>query len=178
MKSMTWYHFNWFDFVIIGIIGLSIIVSFFRGFLRESVSLITWVVAVILAVRFATPITSELHLHIESANIRFLIGFVIIFILVLIAGLIVNLIISFFVKKTGVSLFDRLLGLLFGAVRGLLAIAILLMLLYVTPWKDAMWLKSSQLSPHFKPIINWLHSFLPNQIKEISEWFKENKNLL
>lgn len=169
--------FNWFDFVILAVIFLSIIVSFFRGFLREAISLITWLIAIIVALKFAGPLGNELSSHIESASLRFIIAFVILFFGVLIAGLIVNLIIKLLVEKTGMGFFDRLLGGLFGAARGILLVAIVLMFLYVTKFQDETWLKQSKLTPHFQPLVSWLSSFVPKQINDVANWISDSKKI-
>jgi len=167
---MNWAAINWFDISIIVVIAISIIASFFRGLLREVVSLFAWLAAVLLGLKFAEPLGKELGEHIASPMIRYVIGFAIIFIAVLVLGLIVNVIIKFLVEKTGISLFDRLLGVAFGAARGIVLVAVVLMFLNVSPMRDNRWLKESQIAPMFKPIVTWLATFLPKQMKQMSAW--------
>ena len=170
MRSIVLENLNWFDFSIIGVVLLSLIISVYRGFLREAISLVSWVLAIILALRFATPLGNELSTHIESPTIRYLIAFAIIFVIVLILGAIVNLIVKMLVDKTGLGFTDRLLGILFGTARGLLAVSVILMFLYVSPMKDKAWLTSSQLAPQFNVVVDWLNKFLPKKVKQVSDW--------
>lgn len=169
---MAWYDFTWFYFVIIGIVAFSVIVSFFRGILRELVSLITWVVALLLALRFAQVLGNDIAEHFASPMIRYVIGFVIVFLAVLVVGLIVNTVLKFLVEKAGMGFFDRFFGAIFGAARGLIAVVIVLMFLHVSPAKNSAWLENSKLAPLFKPAVTWVNSYLPDQIKQMSEWLK------
>ena len=165
-------HFNWVDYTIIGIIAFSIIISFFRGFLREAVSLVVWIAGVLLALKFATPVQVHLQAWIASATIRYIIAFVALFLVVFIVGALLNALLHAVVSKTGLSATDRLLGIFFGGVRGLLIIAILLMFVSVGNVKDGTALAQSRLAPEFKPIVVWLNGFLPMQIKQLSQWVR------
>jgi len=167
---MHWYSMNWFDLAIIGIIAISIIVSFFRGLLREMVSLIAWVAAVLLALKFGQYLGEDIAKHFSSPMVRYLIGFFVIFIAVLVVGFIVNVIIKYLIDKVGAGFFDRIFGVVFGAARGLLFVAVVLMFLGVSPMRDATWLQDSQIAPMFEPLVSWLDSFLPKQLKQLSEW--------
>lgn len=176
MNTLHWFQLNWFDFAIIVVIILSIIVSFFRGFIREAVSLITWLVAILIGLKFATLFGNTLSGHIESATFRYLLGFIILFISVLIIGLLFNLVLKFLIDKSGLSLFDRFFGIFFGAVRGVLLIVIALMFLSVTEYQQATWVKQSMLTPYFHPLVTGLSAFLPKQMKAVSEWVINKPN--
>ena len=106
-------HFNWVDFTIIGIIVFSIVISFFRGFVREAISLITWISAVIIAFKFTKPIQIYLKVWISSDFLRYVVTFSILFLAVFIFGIFVNLIMHILVRKTGLTIIDRLLGIFF-----------------------------------------------------------------
>ena len=113
------------DYIIIGIIAFSILVSLLRGFVREVLSLGSWVVAFIVASQFYPYLAAYLT-QIESMYIRNGTAIGILFVLTLIVGAIVNYVISQLVDKTGLSGTDRVLGAIFGLVRGALIVAALL----------------------------------------------------
>ncbi|MFV9988905.1 MAG: CvpA family protein [Coxiella endosymbiont of Dermacentor nuttalli] len=106
-------HFNWVDCTIIGIVIFSIIVSFFRGFVREIISLVTWIAAVTVAFKFTEPIQIYLNIWISSDFLRYIVAFSILFLAVFIFGIFVNLITRILVRKTGLTIIDRLLGVFF-----------------------------------------------------------------
>ena len=113
------------DYIIIGIIAFSIIVSLLRGFVREVLSLASWVVAFIVASQFYPSLAAYLT-QIDSLYIRNGTAIGILFVLTLIVGAIVNFVIAQLVDKTGLSGTDRVLGAAFGLLRGVLIVAAVL----------------------------------------------------
>ncbi|MGH8281158.1 MAG: CvpA family protein, partial [Gammaproteobacteria bacterium] len=103
----------WVDYLILVIIVVSALISLLRGFLREIVSLITWIVGFWVALRFARPV-GDTFTVIHNPSVRVIIGFVILFVAILIVGAVINFIIGKIMKKTGASPADRVLGLIFG----------------------------------------------------------------
>ena len=143
------------DYIIIGIIAFSILVSLLRGFVREVLSLGSWVVAFIVASQFYPYLAAYLT-QIESMYIRNGTAIGILFVLTLIVGAIVNYVISQLVDKTGLSGTDRVLGAIFGLVRGALIVAALLFFMDTfTNFEQTDWWTESQLIPHFGFIIEW-----------------------
>lgn len=175
MFDIAWSHLNWFDGVILGVIGLSILISFFRGFVREFISLVTWVVAIILSIKYALPLGEELSTFIDSAVLRYFIAFGVIFILVLIIGVAINAVLHGFTQESpGFSVVNRLLGVVFGAVRGILVMGMVLLFIHLSALQKSAWYEASQLSPSFKPLTQWLHHFLPQHVQELRNYFNGN----
>ena len=110
------------DWVIVGVIGLSAITSIFRGFIREASSILSWIAAFIVASRFY-PQLSEYITFSNDDLTRKVIASIVLFIVTLIALGFVASTISSLVKKAGLSSFDRLLGVVFGVVRGILIVS-------------------------------------------------------
>ncbi len=158
--------FTWVDYVIIGIIGLSVIVSLVRGFVREALSLVTWAVAFWVSFSFSGTLASLLTNYIHSGSLRQIASFGILFIITLLLGSFINYLIAQLVDSTGLSGTDRMLGVIFGFARGVLVVSLLLMLASLTPMQQEMWWKASLLIPQFQPIQLWLHGFLPKAVTE------------
>lgn len=163
-------HFNWTDFSIIGIVAFSVIISFLRGFLRETVSIVIWSLAIIIAIKFIEPAQLYWQPWIASPFVRYTVNFTGLFLSAFIISMLTNVLIHALIKKTSLSLVDRLLGIFFGAGRGLLIVAVLLMFVSVESIKDSALMKKSQLAPKFQPIVSWLNKFLPSQFKHVSHW--------
>lgn len=153
--------FNWADYVIIAIMVLSVLISLVRGFVREALSLASWALAFIVALKFHPYMSILLEHLIHSGGLRTICAFGLLFVGVLILCAILTFMLSALVTKTGLSGTDRLLGAIFGAARGILVISALLLVAQLTPSPQSSWWKESVLVPHFSPIENWLKSFLP-----------------
>lgn len=172
MNLNIFLHFNWVDFIIIGIIVFSITISFFRGFVREAISLLIWIGAIVIVFKFLEPLQIHLSPWINSNFIRYSVAFGILFLAVFICGIFINLIIHALLKKTGLTITNRLLGIFFGAARGFLIVSIFLIFVSVGNIKGGTVVSQSQLASKFKPIVIWLNQFLPWQLKNIfNSWY-------
>ncbi|MDH2997890.1 colicin V synthesis protein [Pasteurellaceae bacterium LFhippo2] len=164
------------DFIIIGIIVFSLLVSLWRGFVSEVLSLAGWVVAFFVASKFY-PYLSSYLLAIDSVQIqnseylRNGIAAAVLFLAVLIVMSIVNALLSQLVDKTGLSGTDRVLGGAFGALRGIFIVAAILFFLDTfTAFNQSELWKESQLIPHFDFIVKWFFE----QLQANSSFLKSN----
>lgn len=164
-------HFNWIDFTILGIVGFSAVISFFRGFIRESISLVAWSLGFYLALRYAMLLQVELTEWIPSESMRYFVSFVGLFLCVVIVGMLLNILVHTIITKAGLSLTDRFLGVFFGALRGLVIVGVVLVLLMnMGSVSDSVALTQSKLAGQFKPMVLWLNTYLPDKMKVIGEW--------
>lgn len=154
----------WVDLVILGIIGISAAISLFRGFVKESISLATWVLAGTIAVRYMDVMAGLLEQSIASVTIRMGASFASLFIITLIVGAIVNFIVGQMVEKTGLSGTDKALGVAFGLGRGVLIVVMMLFLAGLTPMPQEPWWKESLLIEHFAAVSIWIRDFLPTDM--------------
>ena len=152
------------DIVIIVVISLSALFSVLRGFVKEAISLASWVVAIWLAVTFASKLAELLPPSIESEAVRQAIGFAVIFILTLIVGAIVNKLTNQIVKKTGLSTADRVFGIAFGILRGGLIIVVFVVIGGMTPLTDMDWWQSSVLLQWFEQAAVMVQEYLPEDL--------------
>ena len=166
-------HFNSLDYVIIGVVALSVIISFFRGFLKEAISLATWFLAFIAALKFAPWVSNDiLHSVISHETSRYIASCVLIFLVVMVVGIIVNKFAGTLVTISGLWIFDRALGIVFGAARGLLITIIGLVIIQAGPFDNTAFAKESQLTPYFQPIVTQFESYLPKEVQHVSQWMK------
>lgn len=147
--------FNWADWVIVAVVLLSMLISLVRGFVKEALSLLTWVAAFVGARLFHPLVVPYLAPYIETPSLQLLAAFAVLFFGILLAGSIVNWLISLLVKATGLGGMDRLLGTVFGAARGLLLLVVALALLRLTPAERDPWFQQSALIPHLALVEEW-----------------------
>lgn len=155
---------NWVDYGIIAIIVISAGIGIVRGFVKEVLSLASWAVAIWVALTFYTQVAEMLVEYIETPSVRLFAAFLGLFIVLLILGAIVNHLFSKLVEKTGLSGTDRLLGLIFGLVRGAAVIILVILLGRTTPMPADPWWQASSLLAHFEPYAEMAHGYLPEKI--------------
>ena len=162
MVNETTNIFNWVDYTILIIIGLSTLVSVFRGLIKEAISLLVWIAAVFFAIKFFSPFGQYIHKHaVDSVVLSNVFAFAGLFLSTLLLGLIINIIVSLLIEKTGLNATDRLLGIVFGVVRGVLLVSILLVVVNFSSLNEMTSIKQSKLASAFLPISNWLSKFIP-----------------
>ncbi len=146
---MSGMSFSIADFVIIALVLLSAAFGLWRGFVKETLSLFIWVLAVWVALNYSSDLAQFFATHIHHDKVRYYLSFVILMIVTLIVGGLVNMLLVGLIKKTGLSFLDRFFGLIFGIARGLLIVALLLLIADFTTMSDASWWKDSTFIPYF-----------------------------
>ena len=144
------------DYVMLGVIALSMLTGLFRGFLKELTTLCVWGLAIWLGLSYAQQLTPWLSPYIHDRMLRTVIGFLIIFFAVILLGALVNLLVSFMVHRSGLSSTDRLLGVMFGFIRGLLLVCLLMLAADKTGFDKAYYTHQSVFYPHLLPFVHWL----------------------
>lgn len=155
---------NGADWVIVAILGLSVLVGLWRGLVREAVSLAVWLAAIVAAIAFGPQVTELYADWISLPSARTALAYATVFILVLIVGGLLGWLLGRLVHGTGLGGTDRMLGLGFGLLRGGLVVAALVLVLGYTPLPKDPWWHESQLIPRFEPAAAWLREQLPDTL--------------
>ncbi len=161
----TLYTLNWMDYCCMACIGCSTIIGLSKGLVKELSSLANWIIATWLGFLFYQPMSTQLPDIVQPQLIRFVLGFLVIFVIILVLGTLLNSVVSWLIRKTGLSGFDRLLGLVFGLARGTLLVGIAMLLIRATPLSRMEAWKTSLLLPYLKPLENWLRDFVVMELE-------------
>ncbi|MGH8533260.1 MAG: CvpA family protein [Gammaproteobacteria bacterium] len=154
----------WVDYAILAIIGLSALISILRGLIREVLSLLAWILAILVAMTFMRPLADSLTPYISVPSARLIIAFMALFIATLLCGAIINFIIAKLVISSGLSGTDRMLGIVFGIARGALVVGVLVLMAGLTPLPQDPWWEQSVLLGRFEAMALWLRSYLPPEV--------------
>ena len=141
---------NWADWTILAIVAISTLIGLSRGFVREVLSLLTWVAAFVVAMMFRDQLAPLLSNLVDTPSLQAIAAFAILFIFTLLAGAGLNMTLSAFVEATGLSGTDRVLGMVFGLFRGcIIVLALLIFAPALIPVEEDGWWQESKLIPHF-----------------------------
>jgi len=152
---------NLFDYLLLAIAGFSMVLSLWRGFVREIISLIGLVAAFVIAGRASGVATELLTDWIPNATVASLAGFGLVFVCVMLIVALAGSLIRKLVDMADLTASDRTLGMVFGLARGLLLIG-LFFLVYTTYAKpDTAWMKNSVLTPYAVQMGNMLGKVIP-----------------
>jgi membrane protein required for colicin V production len=136
------------DYLIVALVILSAAVGLVRGFLREIIALATWVVALLVAWHFAGWLEPYLGGLLSSPPVRPWAARALLVIAVLLIGAGLGAIITHFVRLSLFSSTDRFLGFLFGVVRGLVILGVLVLACQTLRLDEEQWWRSSRLLPY------------------------------
>jgi membrane protein required for colicin V production len=148
------------DYVIIAAILLSASIGAVRGFLREAVSLGTWVIALFVAWHFSDLVEPHLGGLLGGSDVRPWAARVIILVLLLLLGSIVGAVLGHFVRLSIFSGTDRLLGFAFGMLRGFVLLGVFVILGQLLRLEGEYWWGHSTLIPYGESIANGVRTLV------------------
>lgn len=156
----------WIDYAILGVIALSALIGFFRGFAREAIGLASWALAFFVAYKLAEPVADLLESWISVRSVRLAAAFGGLFIITLIIGAVFNYSISKLVTGTGFAGTDRALGGVFGVLRGVAILVLLVLLAGLTAVPRDNWWQQSIFIGHLEEGALWARGWLPDDLAE------------
>jgi membrane protein required for colicin V production len=161
------------DYTIIAVVGLSVLTGLFRGFVKELIALFVWVIAIWLGFEYSSTLAPHLKPYIDDTTIRTAASFILILLATLLIGAIINALFSFVLHRTGLSGTDRLLGMIFGFVRGVFIVALVIVVINMTSLSKENYAQQSVLYAQFDPLVRWLSTLVPNFIEHAKKLDKE-----
>ena len=153
-----------FDWIIAAILVVSILVGIFRGFIKESLSLISWILAIWLAFNYCSEAGEFIHqyINIPAPNFRERAGFALVFITTLFIFSVVSYIITKIFVRGPIKGVDRVLGLGFGALRGAAIVVALLVVARGFGLETSDWWQNSQYLAKFEPFMETVETLFPD----------------
>jgi membrane protein required for colicin V production len=178
---MIIFNFSLVDWFIVAILVYSVVISCFKGFIRQVLGLITVVAGVLLAAWFYRAVGALFKDVVRTENIALFLGFTLIFLVTLLAGFIAIWLATRFMKFAKLQWADRLLGAAFGFIRGWMICAAILLGLTAFEIQTER-LRNSVLAPYFLPGSRVIAITAPYEIKAkflvgyraLERWWREN----
>ena len=139
--------FNQIDIVILIITVLSSAFGLWRGLIKEVLSLLTWIAALLVSRVYSEPLAGLMTGVIENDGIRYVSAFAILFVIVMMFGTFLNFLMSKLLNVTGLKFADRLLGAGFGVARGVIIVLVIMFITSMFVSETELW-QQSQLVPY------------------------------
>ena len=158
---MDWTNLSVVDYVILSVIGISVITGLFRGFIRELMAIGVWAIAFWGAIHFSKLVSTWLVPWIHQTEFRGICSFILIMIAIFILGGIFTSFLSYIINHSGLTGTDRILGMVFGWVRGVLIISLMIIVAKIAGFSDEDYVKKSKFYVQFTPIVKWMNSYVP-----------------
>lgn len=160
---------NWADYTILAVVLVSVVIGALRGFTREILGVLGWVLAFWAAAHFAADAAEWLAPRIETPAVRKAVAFGGVFLGVLLLAAIATFLLTMLIRESPLAGIDRTLGGGFGFLRGLFVIAVLLMVAGTTAARDDPWWQQSVLVPHLEWMADGLHAITPKRWLQVLE---------
>lgn len=156
---------TWLDWIFVAILALCVLMGMVRGLIREGLGLVVWIVALLVARAFCVQVGEFFHDSITNPVIRMVVGFVIVAFVVFILGGFCIKLLNALVSWVGMGSFNRLLGGVFGAIKGLVVLAVIGIVIPATPFANVpAWQQSV-----FRPSVTSLQGVLYQQYRQLEQ---------
>jgi membrane protein required for colicin V production len=153
-----------FDYTVLGIMGLSMLLSVMRGLVQEVLALAAWVLAFWLASHYASVVAVWMPQSLPNDELRYLAGFILIFFVTWVASAMLRVTFNQFLQATGLRPMDRLFGAGFGLLRGfLLCLTLVLAAGFTSLPKQMIW-RNAMFSPLFEEAAVMAKVWLPEAL--------------
>ncbi len=150
---------NAVDIAIISVTGISCLFGLWRGFIKEVLSLVSWVAALVLARMYSETVSELMSGVISNEGARYVTAFVLIFVAVMLIGTLITSLFTKLLSATGLSFVNRLFGGVFGIARGAVIVLVILFITNVFVSETALW-QESQLIPYGMSAIDWSRTYI------------------
>ncbi len=149
------------DIIIAVALAASIVIGLVRGFVKEAISIATLVIAIWAALYFGPAVGEVSQSWLTSAELQTWFGRVLVFAIILSIGGLLGWGISKLIRLSVLSGFDRIMGSAFGAIRGILLVALFVIGGQFSGFDNDDWWLSSRLMPHFEVVADWIKVMAP-----------------
>jgi membrane protein required for colicin V production len=148
------------DALILLVLLGSTLIGLLRGFVREAVSLVFWVAAIWAAWKFGPLVEPHLGGLLADRSVAPWVGRLVVLVLVLLIGWVIGMLLSYFSRSLGLGPLDRVIGLFFGIVRGMVLVGLMTIGAELLHLNHEEWWNRSKLVPYGETAGDWLRAMV------------------
>lgn len=160
---------NGFDLAILGVVLVFAIIGIVRGFIKEVLSLTSWILSFWVAFSFAEQASRFFEPYIDAPLLRLVAAFATLFVCTLLMLTIISFLLHKLLSVSAIKGTDRALGGVFGAAKGLVLIAALMLFAQETVLPQEKWWQTSVLAGHFQPLVLVIRELLPIEMTDVPQ---------
>jgi membrane protein required for colicin V production len=158
-----------FDYAVLAVLALSAAIGLWRGLVSEVMALVAWVLALFLAWHYSAAAAELFSGMIVEPAWRQVAGFALIFVAVLLLAMLVRFLLRELLRAIGLGPVDRMFGALFGLVRGLAIVFVVVLLGGMVGISREPWWSNALLAPPLETAViaskPWLPEAVANRIR-------------
>jgi membrane protein required for colicin V production len=159
---------NGADYLFVAILVVSLTLGVFRGFVREAISLLAWLVGLWVAWHFAYVLHPYLGGVLSQPGLREWVARLLLLVAVLLVGSALGWLVNYLVTRAaGLVVMDRVLGGMFGLVRALVIIGVFVLITQGLKLDHQRWWESSRLMPYAAHLANWLGRYAEPEVEPL-----------
>lgn len=148
----------------------SAVLGFVRGFIREAVSLLSWLIALWVAWHYADLVNPWLGGALAEPGVREWAGRAIVFLIVLLLGALVGGLVAYFAHRAaGLAVADRVIGTIFGLLRGVIVIGLIVIGGRAVNLHGEPWWQKTRSMPAAEAVASWLERYAEPAAAELVE---------
>lgn len=161
---------NGADLLILSVLAISMLLGLVRGFVREAIALLAWLGGLWLAWRYAPLLEPSLGGAVGEPPISTWTARALIVLTVLLLGWFLAALLSHILRHSGLSvLVDRVLGAIFGVLRGAVVVAAFVLLGQFVELTQVEWWRESRMLPYMSEFAGWIQTFAETGMKMLEE---------
>lgn len=153
-----------FDYAVIAVIALSVVLGFWRGVVGEALALAAWVLAFFTARYFAPFVAPVLAERVPEPGLRIALSWVLVFMAILLVVALLRHVVKLLLKAVGLGWLDRMLGACFGIVRGALVVLFAVLVAGLTPLPKESWWREALLSAPLETVVIAARPWMPQEL--------------
>ena len=165
------------DWCVVALMALSTMFAFFRGFTREFIALVTWIVGVAAALALSPVVASWLPDFGVNEAVRYIVAFASILVAALLVGALVAWPLGSVIRKSGLGFVDRFLGAIFGVARGVLLVLGFVLVAGLTSLPRQDWWQNAALAPALAAAAFAAAPWLPSEWAQRLDYSREGRTL-
>jgi len=153
-----------FDYGVVAVFGLTLLLGFWRGLVSEILALAAWVVAFFAARATASEVGRLFADVLKDQAVQYVVGFAAVFVGVLVVFALLRLAVTGVLAAAGLGVLDRFLGGVFGAVQGLAVLLALVVAGGLTSLPQQPWWRDAVSAPPLETAALATKPYLPPEL--------------